>query len=100
MSKIIEFEQNLTKIWPKQNKVCFSEECEIVITLLKNLNNSWVGYVGGGDGDGGVGGCVGCIVGGVVGGVGGGVGGDGLSNGRGFVVVAGDGGVGGGGVDG
>ena len=53
MSKIIEFEQNLTKIRPKQ-KSTFSKEIEIVITLLQNVGNSGVGD---GDGDGSVGGC-------------------------------------------
>ena len=48
----------------------FSEEIYIVITLLQNVSNSWVGS-GGGDGDGGVGGCGGC--GGSGDGVGGGV---------------------------
>ena len=43
MSKIIEFEQNLTKLWPKQNKVSFLE----ILKLLQNLSNSDVG-----DGDG------------------------------------------------
>ena len=43
MSKIIEFEQNLTEIWPKQNKVSFLE----ILKLLQNLSNS---EVGGGDG--------------------------------------------------
>ena len=75
----------------------FSEEIEIVISLLQYVSNSWV-CSGGGDGDGSVGG--GVTVGGV-GGVGGNGGGDGRGSGGGVVVGGDSGGEdGGGGVDG
>ena len=47
MSKNIEFELNLVKIWPKQNKEWFQLKCEILIILLQNVSNGR-GYVGGG----------------------------------------------------
>ena len=55
MTKIIEFEQNFTEIWQKQNKVSFL----VILKLLQNLSNSQVDGVGdggGGCGDGGFGG--------------------------------------------
>ena len=76
MSKIIEFESNLTEIWPKQNEICFQKKCEIVIILPQNVSNSSAVGCGNGGGDGG------CDVGG---GLGGANGGD--------VSVSGDGGL-------
>ena len=93
MSKGIEFEQNLTEIWPKQNKVCFSKKIEILIIFLQNVGNSGVG-----GGDGGVGGCPGggCCYGGGGGSGRGDVDGGGVGNGGGSGGVV----VGGCGVDG
>ena len=59
----------------------FSEDIEILMTLLQNVSKSCVGS---GGGDGGVDGCVGggCVAVGGVGGEDGGVGGDGVGDGR------------------
>ena len=34
MSKIIEFERNLTEIWPKQNTVCFRKKIGMVMMVV------------------------------------------------------------------
>ena len=58
---IIEFEQNLAKIWPEEKKVCFQKKFENVKTLQQNQSNRGVGGDGsacdegfnGGDGEAG-----------------------------------------------